>query len=141
MQIRSSITDWQDHVRDGFQYLKTAGNGLNRREVFNNELIFQLAAMGIEKIMTGICQYHGRMPTDHTLSGLVEALKTVCALDEDLAAMIVRLEHMDDMCALSTERRKPPGDQDIQVALLAGREVTGWARRHVPLKAAAPAAA
>jgi len=132
MQILPSITDWQDHVRAGLQYLKTAGNGLNRREVFNNELIFQMTAMAIEKIIVGICQYHGRMPSDHTLAGLVEALAAICPMDEELAERIKRIEHIDDMCALTPVHRKPPGDMEIELALLAGREVACFAKQHVP---------
>jgi hypothetical protein len=71
MQMQS-ITGWQDHILAGRQYLKTASKGLSRPAVFNNELIFQLAAMAIEKLMVGVCQYHQQMPVDHTLSGLVE---------------------------------------------------------------------
>ena len=141
MQIFSSITDWHDHVRAGLKYVKTAGNGLSRRAVFNNELIFQLAAMGIEKIMVGISQYYGQMPSDHTLSGLVDALEDVCALDDDLAGMIRRVEKMDDMCTLSPERRTPPGDMEVQMALLVGREVAAFARHHLPWETIDTAAA
>jgi hypothetical protein len=37
--------------------------------VFNNELIFQRAAMAIEKLMVGVFQYYHQMPFDHTLDG------------------------------------------------------------------------
>ena len=141
MQLLSPISDWQDHIQAGMKYLKTAGSGLNRRAVFNNELIFQLAAMAIEKIIVGICQYHGQMPTDHTLSGLVEALGPVCPLGDDLAGMIRRVEQMDDMCSLSPDHRVPPSDVEIEIALLAGREVASFAKEHIPLKDMATAAA
>ena len=141
MQIFSSISDWHDHVRDGLKYVKTASNGLSRRAVFNNELIFQLAAMGIEKIIVGVCQYYGQMPTDHTLSGLVEALTAVCPMDDDLADMIRRIEQMDDMCSLRPDHRNPPGDVEIEIALLAGRELASFAKQHVPMKMIATEAA
>ena len=141
MQIRPSISDWHDHMRAGMQYLKTAEKGLNRRAVFNNELIFQLAAMSIEKIIVGLCQYYGQMPADHTLCGLVDALEAVCPLDKDLADMIRRIEQIDDMCSLSPDHRVPPGDVEIEMSLLAGREAARFARRHVPLKMIATEAA
>lgn len=132
MQIRSSITDWRDHLQAGCQYLQTARNGLQRRPVFNNELIFQLAAMAIEKIIVGICQYHGRMPTDHTLSGLVDALGEVCPMEDDLAGRIKRIDDIDDMCSLTPAQRIPPGDLDIQAILLVGREMACFAEAHIP---------
>lgn len=130
MQIQA-ITGWQDHIQAGSQYLKTASNGLSRRTVFNNELIFQLAAMGIEKLMVGVCQYHHQMPTDHTLSGLVEALSEVCPIDAELAGMIRRIEDIDDMCALTPVHRKPPGDLDIQTILIVGHELACFAKQNV----------
>jgi len=133
MQIQS-ITGWQDHIQAGSQYLKTARNGLSRRAVFNNELIFQLAAMAIEKLMVGVCQYHRQMPTDHTLSGLLEALAEVCPLDAELAGMIKRVEQIDDMCTLAPDHRVPPGDVDVQGILLVGREVAGFVNQHVPVE-------
>ena len=127
-----AITGWHDHILAGCQYLRTASNGLSRRAVFNNEVIFQLAAMAIEKLLVGVCQYHQQMPTDHTLSGLVEALSAVCPLDADLVGMIKRIERIDDMCSLTPEHREPPGDIDIQGILIAGREIACFAKQHVP---------
>ena len=114
---------------------------MGRRKVFNNELILQLAAMGIEKVMVGICQFHGRMPMDHTLSGLVDTLASVCPVNDELAGMVKRIEQIDDMCTLSPERRIPPGDMDIHLTLLAGREVASFAKRVLPREAIDTAAA
>lgn len=140
MQI-TSITGWQHHILTGCQYLKTASNGLSRRAVFNNELIFQLAAMAIEKLMVGVCQYHCQMPTDHTLSGLLEALADVCPMDADLAGMIRRIEVIDDMCTLSPVHREPPSDLDIQTILIVGRELSFFAKQNVSWEDGVQAAA
>ncbi len=135
-----AITGWHDHIVAGCQYLKTASNGMTRRSVFSNEVIFQLAAMAIEKLMVGVCQYHQQMPADNTLTGLVAALSEVCPLDADLAGMITRIEKVDDMCSLTPERRQPPGDLDIEAILIAGREIVGFAKQHVPWDACGAAA-
>ena len=62
MQI-PSITGWQEHILAGRDYLKTASNGFSRPAVFNNELIFQLAAMAIERLIVGMAHYHRQLPT------------------------------------------------------------------------------
>jgi hypothetical protein len=138
MRIRSSISAWHDPLREGLQYLATAGSGLNRRAVFTNEVIFQLAAMGVERIIVGVCQYFGGMPSDHTLSGLVDALAEVCPLDAELADLIKRIEAIDDMCTLTPWRRSPPGDIDVEMVLLAGHEMAAFARQQVPWKTKGP---
>lgn len=128
-----SITGWQDHVLSGRAYLKTACNGLSRPAVFNNELIFQLAAMAIEKMIVGVCQCHHEMPCDHTLSGLVECLGSVCPVSPDLAERITRIELADDMCSLKPVLRSSPSDLQIQEILSVGRDVDRFTCRHVPL--------
>jgi hypothetical protein len=132
MQIQS-FTGWQDHILAGRKYLKTASKGLSRPAVFTNELIFQLTALAIEKLIVGMCQYHRQMPLDHSLSGLVEALAPVCRLDDKLADRIKRIEQIDDMCALTPVNRNAPSDMEIQGILEVGRQVAGFAKQHVPL--------
>jgi hypothetical protein len=131
MQIQS-ITGWNDHVQSGYQYLEAAKRGVSRPAVFNNELIFQLAAMGIEKIVAGLCQYHHRMPYDHTLSGLVTELAGVYPIDPELIEQINQIERNDDMCTLDPEKRTPPSDPDVREVLAAGQAVVRFARRTIP---------
>jgi hypothetical protein len=125
------ISGWDEHIEAGRKYLKTASNGLSRPAIFNNELIFQLAAMGIEKIIMGVSQYHHQMPVDHTLSGLVEALNPVCPVDTGLADKIKEIETIDDICNLTTEHRTPPADADIDKILAVGKEVSLFAARYM----------
>jgi len=136
MRIQS-ITGWQDHILAGSQYLNTASNGRSRPAVFNNELIFQLAAMAIENFIVGVSQYHHQMPTDHTLSGLVAALSPVCPMDAELADKIKAIEQTDDMCSLTPIHRSHPSDTAIQRILDVGRQVAGFARQQVPRDEAA----
>jgi hypothetical protein len=132
MQIQS-ITGWQSHIQDGRKYLKTATNGQSRPAVFNNELIFQLAAMAIEKLMVGVSHYHHQMPFDHTLSGLIDALSPVCPMEPELADRIKAVERMDDMCSLTPVLRSAPGDTAVRDILDVGRQVAVFAEKHLPL--------
>ena len=134
--ILQSITGWDDHIAAGRKYLQTAGNGLSRPSVFSNELIFQLAAMAIEKLIVGVSQYHRQAPVDHTLSGLVEGLAAVCPMEADLAGRIRRIEAMDDMCALSVPHRQPPEDADVQEILAVGSAVARFVDRSIPRRQA-----
>ena len=127
-----AISGWEDHILSGRQYLKTARNGRARREVFNNELVFQLTAMAMEKLMVGICQYHHRMPTDHTLSGLVRGLAPVCPMDEDLARRIREIEGIDNMCPLTAALRPEPDQTAVDQILETGDRVAAFAKAHVP---------
>ena len=131
MQIQS-ITGWQEHILAGREYVKTARSGVSRPAVFTNELIFQLAAMGIEKTIAGVCQYHQQMPCDHTLSGMVAELNAVCAVEPDLVDRIHRIERIDDICSLTPQRRTPPNDDEVREVLAVGEAIVRFARQAVP---------
>lgn len=131
MQI-ASITGWQDHIAGGRKYLNTANHGLSRPLVFNNELIFQLAAMAIEKLIVGVAQYHRQMPADHTLTGLVAGLEPVCRLDSGLVERIHRIEKVDDMCTLSVHHREAPDNEAIREVLAVGDAVARFVEEHIP---------
>lgn len=139
MQIQP-VTGWQDHVSAGRRYIKVAEGGQRRPGVFNNELVFQLAAMAIEKIIVGLCHYHRRLPVDHTLSGLVETLASVCPLDAELIDRIRRIEAVDDMCTLSPVLRRPPGDRETTDIVAVAQEVARLADRLLPLSCPEPSA-
>ena len=132
MQIQS-ITGWEEHILAGREYVKTARNGSSRPTVFTNELIFQLAAMAIEKTIAGLCQYYHQMPCDHTLSGLVDELTAVCPIDPELVEQIKCIERIDDMCTLAPERRTPPSDADVRDVLATGEAVVRFASQSVPV--------
>ena len=126
------IIDWHDHIEAGRQYLRTAVKGQSRNAVFNNELVFQLAAMAVERLMAGLMQYYRQMPVDHTLSGLAAELAEVCPLDAALAARIRAIEAVDDMCALTIEHREPPAKGVIEEILAVGREIERFVDGHLP---------
>jgi len=128
---RVSALDWEEHISAGRKYLKTAGNGLARPLVFNNELIYQLTAMAVEKLLVGVFQYHRKMPADHTLEGLVDELALFCPLDKDLADGIKGLGRFDDMCPLVPVNRSIPSDMEIKTILTVGREVASFAEQQV----------
>lgn len=127
----AAITDWQDHIDAGYKYLQTARNGLDRPSVFNNELIYHLTAMAIEKMLVGIYQYHRQMPADHTLGGLVDDLATICAMDKDLGERIKHLARFDDMCPLVPVNRSIPDNMQIKAILAVGGQVAAFAKQQI----------
>jgi hypothetical protein len=127
----ATVLDWREHITAGQKYLKTAGNGLARPSVFNNELIYQLTAMAVEKLLVGVFQYHHKMPVDHTLDGLVDELTLFCPLDKDLAESIKDLGRYDDMCPLVPVNRNIPNDMQIKTILTVGRQVVAFAQQQV----------
>jgi hypothetical protein len=56
---RYTMSDGAEFIHEGFQYLKTARNGHKRKKVFNNELVFSLIGLSVEKLLVGLCMQRG----------------------------------------------------------------------------------
>lgn len=113
----------------GQRYLKTAMNGRGRKSVFNNQLIYQLTAMAVEHMLVSVYQFHGQMPADHTLDGLVEGLMSMGLMRDDLAESIKGLGRFDDMCPLLPVNPRVPDDMEIETMMVTGRQVVGFAQQ------------
>jgi hypothetical protein len=135
------IAGWEAHIIAGRQYLTSAVNGRQRPTVFNNELVFQMAAMGMERLMVGACQYHRHGPADHTLTGLAMETNAVFPMAPEMIARIGKIEMIDDMCALSPKQRKVPSDSDVEEILSVGRELARIVDAQLPVAVVAKGAA
>ena len=129
--MHSSALNWQEHITAGRKYLETASNGLTRPVVFNNELIYHLTAMAIEKLLVGVWQYHQQMPADHTLNGLVDGLVKFCPMDKDLSDGIKETGRFDDMCPLVPVNRSIPNDIQIKAMLAVGQQMAIFAEHQI----------
>lgn len=118
--VNISLADWHTFLDHGRKYMRTAHRGTLRPEKFTNDLIMQLAAMGIENLLVGLWQFFGHLPEDHTLSGLVDGMMAFCPLPDSLADGIKAIEDMDDLCALVPVNHRTPSNNDIAVLLETG---------------------
>lgn len=124
----NSSMDWRGHFEAGEKFLQTALNGRLKKSVFTNELIFQITLLAIENLLVGIWQYHGRMPTDHTMSGLAGGLEDFCPMDGDLSAAIMELELDENMCALVPTTPTVFDEDKISRVTAIGRQVFQFAQ-------------
>ncbi|MEN8190641.1 MAG: hypothetical protein ABFS19_12415, partial [Thermodesulfobacteriota bacterium] len=69
---REPIDDWQEFLAEGNQFLATANNGYARRQqVFTAEILYNLVAMAIEKLIMALLMESGNLPYNHTMHDLV----------------------------------------------------------------------
>lgn len=122
-----SLVDWHTFLDHGRKYMRTAHRGVHRPEKFTNDLLMQLAAIGIENLLVSLWQYFGRLPVDHTLSGLVDGMATFCPLPDSLADGIKAIENMDDLCTLAPVNHRKPSNDDITGFLETGEGLMRFA--------------
>ena len=121
------IQGWQDYLRDGKGYLKTAVAAHAKRQgVFTAGILYNLVAMAIEKFVMGALMSRGAMPFNHTMRDLVKAMEeTFPGAMADLDERLLQLDAFQDICDLDGFSIAPPGIEKIPAMLhLAGKMQT-----------------
>lgn len=94
------IQGWQDFLKDGNGYLRTAnGAYLNGNKIFTAEILYNIIAMSIEKFVMAALMSNGAMPYNHTMADLVEAMEeTFPEAIQDIREGLLKLDSYQDIC-------------------------------------------
>jgi hypothetical protein len=124
--------EWQTFIDDGDRYLTAAAGGLKRRpEVFTPEILYNLVAMAIEKHAMGYLMHHHRMPDNHTLRDLMDALKELGGLDDRLYGRVVEMERFQEICSVFEYHRDIPDARDAAEFLEIGDQVRAFVKNRL----------
>ena len=124
------MSEGAEFIHEGYQYLNTARNGSKRKEVFNNELIFNLIGLSVEKFLVGLCLEHGHMPADHTLAGIVVETHRLCPMEETLVKAIHMMDRVQDLCSLDVKNSCIVSDLQIENLLAMNEQVAAFVNQN-----------
>jgi len=126
------IKGWQQFIKEGEQYLRTAVNAaVKRREVFTSEILYNVTGMAIEKYLMGLLMFHGELADNHTMADLARAVEGVVGEQKKLTAKLLFLDSFQEICSVDTYSRKVPSDDDIVEILAIGRDVQAFVAARV----------
>ncbi|MGE0083718.1 MAG: hypothetical protein AB7S75_04795 [Desulfococcaceae bacterium] len=126
------MNGWQEYIEDGNKYLKTAVKGHeSRKQVFTPEIIYNIVSMSIEKQIMGLLMYHNRLPENHTLRDLTDAVKELCPVTEgefhcfpqDLGEKLLAMDRFQEICCLDAYHRQTPCEEDVLEFIDTGQKV------------------
>jgi len=104
------IKGWQEFLEEGNQFLSTANNAYTqRKEAFTTAILYNLVAMAIEKLIMALLMKNGKLPYNHTMHDLVEAIDEF--LPGELAGLGNELKAWDgfqDICDIESYSITPP---------------------------------
>lgn len=120
-----AIEDWQQYRIEGQQYLNLAERAFrNKNTTFTTEILYNLIAMAIEKLVMSSLMAIGRLPYNHTMHDLVAALEewlpeTVRGLEDPIR----NLDKYQDICDPYTATIKKPTVTEIETMLVLARQL------------------
>ena len=124
------MSDGVEFIHKGLQYLNTARNGHKRRKVFNNELVFNLIGLSVEKLLVGLCLQRGHMPMDHTLAGIVRETNRLCPMKQPLIEAIQMMDRVQDLCSLDANSQCIVSDLQIENLLAMNEQVASFVNQN-----------
>ena len=126
------ISDWQTYYRDGNQFLKVACGAVSKKIVsFTPEILYNLVAMAIEKLIMAFLMKNGDLADNHTMADLLDALERHVGKHQRLTEKFAFLASFKDICELESYRRLDPTPAEIDRILAIGVEVQGLLAPHL----------
>ena len=123
--LTQAIYDWQQYKAEGEQYLRLAERAFaHKNKVFTTEILYNLVAMGIEKLVMSALMEIGRLPYNHTMHDLVAALEQW--LPEAIRGMeepIRSLDSYQDICDPYAYIIRVPSSEEIAGMLVLARQL------------------
>ncbi len=98
--VMPAIQGWEEFLRDGEGFLKTAKGGYQRRkDIFTPEVIYNLVAMAIEKFVMAALMQKAALPFNHTMIDLVQAMDTTFpGRIDDIREELLALDKYQQIC-------------------------------------------
>lgn len=127
------ITDWRQYLKEGDQYLSTAvGAAARRSKVFTPEILYNVTAMAIEKMIMGYLMSRGDLADNHTMRDLLDAVERNAGPQPELGAKLRYLDGYQEICDLDTYKRVAPAPEDIPEILAIGQMVKAFVEERIP---------
>jgi hypothetical protein len=114
------ITGWEEFLAEGDAYLKTGmgahakGRTVAGATVFTPEILYNIIAMSIEKLVMATLMKRGALPYNHTMYDLVEAMDDV--FPDSLAGIregLLDLDRYQEICDIDHYNIVPPDSKEI----------------------------
>ncbi len=118
------IQGWEDFWSEGKAFLKTASAAyLQHKKAFTTVILYNIIAMAIEKFVMTALMCQGKLPNNHTMKDLVEAMdEAFPGAMTGIREGLLNLDQYQEICDVDTFNITGPSMEEIPVMLdLAGR--------------------
>ncbi|EOR94272.1 hypothetical protein ADIARSV_2513 [Arcticibacter svalbardensis MN12-7] len=109
----SGETVTNSFLKEANDYYKVSVGGLNRRNIFTNEILYNTISLSIEKYIMGFFVSRKEMLQCHTLNGMISELKRYMPVEDNLVSQIRYFDNMQQICSLATYNKNMIADDDI----------------------------
>ncbi|MFT3740310.1 MAG: hypothetical protein QM786_16305 [Breznakibacter sp.] len=86
-------------------------------------LVFNLAAVSLERYLVAICDLYGEEPKNHNYITLMRTVEALVEVPKELNKRIKAMDWIFGICSIDDYRHPNPGEKDMENALVLCTEV------------------
>lgn len=113
------IQGWEDFWSEGKAFLKTASAAYaQQKKAFTTVILYNIIAMAIEKFVMTVLMCEGKLPNNHTMKDLVDAMDEV--FPDSMAGIregLLNLDQYQEICDVDTFNITGPAMEEIPLML------------------------
>ena len=107
-------------------YLKTLERSLSRKSRFNNELLYQIAAITLEKLLVCLLASYEVNATHHTPLALIAEANSIQPLPVSMTTTAQLIGRFESICSLSGFGYRIPGEAELREMILGLLEIRNY---------------
>lgn len=90
---------------------------------------YNLVCLAFESYVMAILDFHSKLPENHSITDLLDALETVMPIDLDLRNKIIKYEEVQLICPLIEYNRRDPSIEEVDGFKLSIKEIATLANK------------
>lgn len=125
------LEDWRTFIKEGEEYLATADAAFRKRSpAFTPEILYNISAMAIEKLLMGFLMYHNDLADNHTMADLISSVERHVILKQGMKDDLLYIDSFQDICDPYNATYKTPQAQDIEKILSITHHIRDFSEVH-----------
>ncbi len=105
--------DWKFYYDEGKSFLKTCNRLMNKKGIFDNEFIYNLAVLAGERLALGMLLSYDYIPASTSLTGMLQEGQELYPLAKELIAGARIINRFQAFCSLDVVPLKVPNDEEL----------------------------
>lgn len=105
--------DWKFYFDEGKSYLNTCNKLINKKGVFDNEFIYNLAVLAGERLTLGMLLSYNYIPASTSLAGMLKEGKELYPLAPELIVGARIINRFQAFCSLDVVPLTAPKDDEL----------------------------
>ena len=106
------MNGWEAMRSEGRSYLSIVSKSSGSKK-FSATLLYNFAAMAIEKYVMATCMFNDLLPENHTLTDLLSALPDSIRVPSAVCSTLLAGEDVQQLCSLDAYKRTEPSAEEL----------------------------